>query len=523
MDAVVYARYSSDNQREESITAQLRAINGYAKKEGIHILHKYIDEAESAKTDNRPQFLKMMEDITTGAIKADLVLVHKLDRFARNRYDSAIYRKKLKDNNMRLLATSQPLDDSPESIILESMLEAMAEYYSLNLGREALKGMRENAYKGMHTGGTPPLGYDVDPKTKKYILNKKEAIIVKMIYDMAVSGQSYNTIIDTCNDKGYKTKRGKTFGKNSINSILKNEKYTGLYIFNKLADEHNGHKYKPREEWITVENAMPVIIEKEEWEKVQEILSGRTRQRNRGDRPYLLTGKVVCGECGGPMVGSRSKGRNDNYYYFYVCSNRKRLRICKNTGIRADYLENYVLNEIEEKCFPRTQEDIDHESEELMIAYENKLKSEDGEIEHLKNDVIKTDNKINRFLEAFENGSMTGEIAGKRLEELKKERDLLQNRIKHITAARPEITIDTFKNYFMQNKNSLTNRNDVSELQRIIKICLDSITVFPGSKDQSKVSIKLKHDVFGYYGSGEGIIVISETTTKAKLYGKMRK
>ena len=185
--AVAYCRFSSDNQREESIDAQLRAIREYAKHNNIEITKVYKDEAKSATTDDRPQFLKMISDSKLGEF--DAIIVHKLDRFSRNRYDSAVYKKKLKDNGVTLISVLEHLDGSPESIILESLLEGMAEYYSKNLAREVMKGMKETALQCKHTGGKPPLGYDVAPD-KTYIINKTEAQIVKLIFKMYVDGFS---------------------------------------------------------------------------------------------------------------------------------------------------------------------------------------------------------------------------------------------------------------------------------------------------------------------------------------------
>ena len=154
--AVIYARFSSDNQREESIDAQMRAIKEYAKRNDVIIVGEYVDKAKSATTDKRPEFLRMISDSKEEGF--DVVLVHKLDRFARNRQDSIGYRMELKRHGVSLISVLEYLDDdSPESLILESMLEAMAEYYSKNLAREVNKGMRENALKGLHTGGVPAL------------------------------------------------------------------------------------------------------------------------------------------------------------------------------------------------------------------------------------------------------------------------------------------------------------------------------------------------------------------------------
>lgn len=520
--AVAYARYSSDNQREESITAQLRAMYAYSEKENIKILKEYVDEAESAKTDNRPYFLRMIDELSSGKIKADFVLVHKLDRFARNRYDSAIYRKKIKDANMRLIAVSQPMDDSPESVILESTLEAMAEYYSLNLGREVMKGLKENAYRGKHTGGTPPLGYNVDPQTKQYVLNEREADIVRLIYDMVLAGNSYSNIIDECNAKGYKTKWGKPFGKNSIYSILKNEKYTGLYIFNKLDNEHNGHKCKPREEWIVVENAMPIIIEKEKWDEVQNMLNNRTKQRNRSVRPYVLTGKVICGECGGSYVGSRTKGGNGEYYYFYLCSDKKRLGQCTNLSIRAEYLESYVLDRIQARCYPQNEDDVIFMVNHLMTLQKNMLHSKNHEAEYLKKELARIETKIKKYLDAFETGSMMGNIVSERLALLETEKNTYLDRLKDINEPQLLLTPKYIREYYQKNNKSLTIRDDVSDLQRIININTQEVKIIPGP-DEPIIDVKLKNDILGYYGSGGAVLTISETITRKELYHRYKK
>ena len=176
----LYARFSSDNQRSESIDAQVRAMEAYCKQHSYVIVNTYVDEAKSATTDRRPAFQQMISDSSSHSF--DILLVHKLDRFARNRYDSAVYKRELKKNGVTVYSVLENLDDSPESIIMESVLEGMSEYYSQNLAREVMKGMRETALQGKHTGGKPPLGYDVDPASHKLVVNEAEAETVRLIY-----------------------------------------------------------------------------------------------------------------------------------------------------------------------------------------------------------------------------------------------------------------------------------------------------------------------------------------------------
>lgn len=185
MRAYAYARYSSSNQREESIDAQLQAIREYAARENIQVARVFIDEAESARYDDRPSFQDMID--TARVDPPDMILVHKLDRFSRNRYDAAVYRRKLRDHGVRLVSVLEPLDGSPESVILESVLEGMAEYYSRNLAREVMKGMRQTAQKGKWCGGRPPLGYVVGPD-RFLVIEPKGAATVRRIFDLFLQG-----------------------------------------------------------------------------------------------------------------------------------------------------------------------------------------------------------------------------------------------------------------------------------------------------------------------------------------------
>ena len=171
-NVVAYCRYSSDNQRVESIDAQIRAIEEFCEKNNYNLRKIYVDEATSGtSTEDRENFLQMIEDSKLNNF--DYVIVHKFDRFARNRYDHAMYEKTLNDNGVKLLSVLEQVNDSPEAVILKSVLTGMNEYYSLNLAREVKKGLKENALKCVHTGGIPPLGYDL-LQIKNTLLMKKK-------------------------------------------------------------------------------------------------------------------------------------------------------------------------------------------------------------------------------------------------------------------------------------------------------------------------------------------------------------
>ena len=206
----------------------------------------------------------------------DLVIVHKLDRFARNRYDSAVSRKILRDNGVELYSVIEKFDNTPESIILEGLMETLNEYYSANLSREVMKGMRENALQCRYTGGYVPLGYRVDD-TGHFQINEEEAEVVRRIFSGTIQGMSYRELQQEFNEKGIRTRTGKLFGKNSLYSILTNEKYIGVYVYNRAVSKdsrgkRNNHRSKPDDQIIRIENGIPAIVTREEFQAVQELL-----------------------------------------------------------------------------------------------------------------------------------------------------------------------------------------------------------------------------------------------------------
>lgn len=479
--AVAYTRFSSDNQREESIDAQIRAIKEYAKRNDIIIVGEYIDKAKSAMTDNRPEFLRMISD--SKREEFDIVLVHKLDRFARNRQDSIGYRMELKRHGVSLISVLEYLDDeSPESLILESVLEAMAEYYSRNLAREVNKGMRENALKGLHTGGLPPLGYDVDPQTRKLVINEKEAAAVRLIFKMFSEGFGYDKIINELNLQGFKTKSGKHFAHNSLHNIIRNEKYTGVFIFNKLVSKdmdgkRNGNAYKEPEEIIRVEGAVPEIISKEEFEMaLNKILSRKqVRAANNAVEVYLLSGKIFCGECGGAYVGNRKyAGRNKTLQVTYRCSVRKSKHICKNKDIRKDYIEDYVLEKLADYAFNKA-----------MIP---KLIDEYAQFEMEKDSVsIKKQESINKRITEIKKeisnllmlaAKVASESLAQKLEELELEKNILKEQLEQvcIEVNANKVSLEKFSEVFKETyKNLLEGR--LSTTKNLIEIFVDKVLV----------------------------------------------
>lgn len=517
MKAVAYCRYSSDNQREESIDAQIRAIKEYCSKENIDLIKIYIDEAKSGTNDNREQFIEMIHNCTTGNFNA--VLVHKLDRFARNRYDSAFYKKKLKENGVKLLSVLEHLDDSPESIILESVLEGMAEYYSKNLAREVMKGMKESAYQCKHLGGLPPLGYDVDIN-KNYVINETESLAVKKIFKLYINGYGYAAISNELNNCGFKTKNKKMFTKNSIRDILLNEKYSGVYVFNKRVSGKKNHIYKDNNKIIRIDGGIPAIISKELFHKAQEKLKSNSkgpRQVNVKTH-YLLTGKVICGKCNHSYTGGGYRGgRGGKKYYIYQCMNKKS-KLCTNKDIRKDLMENFVIEQLKNKIF--NDNSINDICTELLDYITNSKNRNNKELKYLYDQKEITSSKINKAMDLLLEGLINKETISNKINILQEDLNTFIDRIEQLKKSNTNwINKKKIKQFLMFSKNSLETGDYIAK-RKVIELFVSKILI-----TDEKIDIIFKIDSFktsvmesGNSGGGEPYITIPLSINRKELY-----
>ena len=423
--AVAYCRFSSDLQREESIEAQTRAIEQYCKSNNITLLTVYADRAISGTSDQRPEFQRMIRD--SASKRFDIVLVHKLDRFARNRYDSAFYKNILKKNGVKLVSVLENLQDTPESVILESVIEGMNEYYSLNLSREVRKGLQENALACKVTGGPPALGYSVDRNTQKYIINEYEAEAVRMIFRLYIEGYSYTEIINALNSRGYRTRRGLPFAKNSLYEILRNERYTGSYIYVKDATKNPTGKYVRHGKYdsdaiIRIPGGMPQIISPEDFKRVQAKMKERQHKAAKfsAKQEYLLSGKIYCGECNSPYAGNSRRPRPGHpMYVSYKCTKRnQRNQLCKNPEINRDRLEQLVLEKLSKTIFdPKV---IPQLVKEYNAYIDNKAGSSQSRLDALQSELRAVERKISNAVNLMiETGSAAIKDKLRELEESK--------------------------------------------------------------------------------------------------------
>ena len=454
MKAYAYARFSSDQQREESIAAQLRAIREYAQVNGIDIVREFTDEAKSATTDKRPGFLAMF---ASDLKQIDLVIVHKLDRFSRDRYDSAFYKRELRKKGVRLVSVLEHLDDSPESVILESVIEGMNEYYSRNLGRETLKGMRENAYKCKHTGGQPPLGYDV--VDGYYQINPQEAEWVRRIFGMYADGYKYSEIIRSLGNA--KTKWGQDFTNTSLHSILNNEKYIGTFTFGKTHKKnHNSHAPEDSEV-IRVPDGIPRIIDDDTWIICQERMTAKKRNSAVNfKRIYILSGKLVC-DCGSVMNGSASTNSKGSYRY-YRCPK------CRNA---------FPANEIEQEVIDRISSHLNFtmaEAERLhdLMVTDQKRKRESETAKELQ----EVQRKIQNLVTAIEEG-VKYSLISEQMEKLYDRERELRNRLVLLDEVPPVEKVMEFLDS-VSDLNKLPQLEQKSLINRLVEKIIVAGTQF---------------------------------------------
>lgn len=393
--AVIYARYSSEKQTEQSIEGQLRVCYEYARQNDYEIVDTYIDRAKTGRNDNRESFQSMIRD--SSAKKFSVILVYALDRFSRNRYDSAIHKATLKKNGVKLISATQPITNSPEGILLESLLEGLAEYYSVELSQKLARGRRESINKGQYIGGFVPFGYKIIDK--KYVINEEEAKKVRLIFDLFASGLSYTELRQYLKDNNILNRKSSNFKQHNIEIILKNKAYIGVLKIGEFINE----------------NAIPPIIEKSKFNEVQNRIMFNYRKKTKSTEEFLLTGKAICGECGCNLVGDCGTGKLGRRYYYYSCKDHKNGSGCDLPSIAKDKLETFVLKVI--------RENVDEKFiNEITIDLLKEVNTSDikKSIDSLKKEINVINTKLSNLANAISEGIINDKIKEQNAELLDK-------------------------------------------------------------------------------------------------------
>ena len=477
--AVIYARYSSHGQTKQSIDGQIAAAQKYAEGKGYTIIHIYADRAMTGRNDDREQFQKMLSDTATHQF--GVILLWKIDRFGRNREEIAFNRYRCKKNGVRVERVAEDVPDGPEGVILDSVLEGMAEYYSLQLAQNVRRGQRESAKKSQSNGGTRMIGYKVNPDTKRYEIDPDTAPFITEVFRRYAGGQTMAEIAAWLNAQGLRATRGGMFTVNSLHRLLKNEKYTGVYIFRDIRNE----------------GGMPALIDRATFDKVQEMLKVNRRAPSRvwSRAEYLLTDKLFCGHCGAPMAGVSGHGHTGVKHNYYTCLNRKRKKSCTKKSVRQDVLEPLVLKSI--RNLLQDDATLKYIADRVWAEYERSDTSGDT-IRALDRQIADVDRALSNVMKAIEMG-IINEMTKARMDELTEQKQALSAARADAGLARGFKLTRNMILYFLR-KMAAMDISDRDSQKRLIKTFVNAIYLYDDHFDIA----------FNYTENGKVIVKMQE-------------
>ena len=473
MNAVAYARYSTDKQTENSIAYQLSKITEYCNKNKITLTGVYSDEACSGTNTNRTGFQTMLSDARKK--KFDAVVIYDISRGSRDVVDWLEFRKDMKMLDIQVISTSQNLGDisDPNAFLTELISVGLGQHQVLDTRKKSIDGTKERAKKGLFCGGYPPIGYDI--KDGEYIINETEASAVRKIFSLYADGASYDIIINKLN--GLKGKRGQAIGKSSLHAILKNERYIGIYTWNKKQ-----YKYmrkwaggKPNPNIVKIENAIPPIIDNGTWERVQKRM--RTNKRNatnKAKREYLLSGLIKCASCGGAYIGKCSISKKGYETKYYVCGSKYRNHTCNAPNINANELETFVMITVKNYL---KELDFNKYAEEIL----KQLNNTSNDTQKEKAELAEVERKINNCVKSIANGLIFEELQDE-VNRLKLRKSELQDIISYNTNSNTEITKGDIINKLNFDVNNIENdpKKVINDLVSVEVNKDGSCTVFVG-------------------------------------------
>lgn len=452
--AVAYARYSSAGQRDVSIDQQLRDIRAYAQREGYTIVHEYADHARSGyrNVSARSEFQAMITAASSGSF--DTVLCWKVDRFGRSREDSVVYKGQLSRLGVSVVYVMEPIPEGAAGVLTEGMLEAIAEWYSRNLSENVKRGMSDNARKCLYNG-TTVYGYN-GIRNMPYQINEEQAAVVRQIFSLYIDGYSMAEIARILNDSGQRTESGRLFTLNKIHNILKQERYTGVYLF---ADHR-------------IVGGMPVIIDPETWEKAQRMKAKTGRHYEKNPVDYLLTGKAFCGHCGKPMVGDSGTSKTGATHYYYTCQSHKRRAGCDKKSVRKEWLEDFVVNFLLDHVLSGPEMERIAES---ILDYQKK-QAASSPIRSMESELRSTERKISNVNRAIAEGVFSSSTL-EMLHQLEATASSLRLSIEARRYAEGQL-LDRSRILFFLNGFATMDRADPHDRRTLINVFLNCVYVY---------------------------------------------
>ena len=454
MNAVIYARYSSDNQREESIEGQLRECSEFAERKGYTVINTYADRAISGKkADNRPQFMQMIADSRQRQFEA--VIVWKIDRFSRDKYDSVFYKNALMKNGVSVISAKEPIDDTPEGQLMESIFEGFSVYFIKDLSAKVSRGMTENVLKGKFNGGTVTFGYKID-KNRHFVPDPVNAPVVRDVFERYASGENSKDILKSLTDRGVTNRYGKSPSYNFITHLLNNRRYLGEYRFRNTV----------------VENAFEPLVSKELFDKCQKRLKINNRTSSHFkhvEDTYILTGKMFCGHCGSTMVGVSGTGQSGKTYRYYHCTKAKKKHACSKKRINKELIEDIVIDRtLDMLSDRRTVERIARSCYELQKSGSSKLIG-------MKTRLKQIEREIDNIMSAIKQGIFTASVKTE-LEKAENKKSVLEHEIATEESGRPILSMEQIKYWICKFK--MIDRGSEEQKRRLIDAFVNSIYVY---------------------------------------------
>ena len=496
--ACCYTRFSTEHQNQSSTIGQLKAIKAYCEKNNIEIIETYIDEAQTGTNTNRKDFQRLLADAPTALW--DTVVVYNMSRLSRSVKDTLNIKEEFEKLGKKILSVIENQEETPEGDFFNLITYGMNELFVKQFARDSWRGLLVNANECKALGGVPPLGYDVS-KDRKYIINPKEAEIVKIIFDMALKDYSYREIAKYLNDNGYVKRDGRHFTGN-FNDILRNEKYKGVYVWNlrenkKKAGKKTNRIHKTSDDVIRIPGGMPAIIDEETFERIQKILDERKHKyKRRGAKAkYLLTGLIRCGYCDKAFSGSYTfSGMGQVYRSLYKCNtNSQKSNKCNSKDINMEYLNWYI-----KKLLMNTILNVDNAKEyqdglkEIATASRRKLNDRIGEIEFQKSKIREKTLEFAELLPFATEGdyvkvmkeisNLTAQRAALELEEVE-----LQRKYGNI----PKISIKDIREFIVKYRTLMITK-DTELLRKTIFHLIEKIVI-----DNDKVRVHI--DLMKYF------------------------
>ena len=450
---MIYARFSSHNQREASIEQQVEMCTALAKRMGLTVLDTYSDKAISGRTDNRPSFQRMMNDATTGMF--DYVLAWKSNRMGRNMLEAMLNDATLQEEGVRTVYVEEDFEDNAAGRFALRNMMNVNQFYSESMAEDVRRGMMDNATKCMVNGRTP-FGYKKG-KDGKYEIVPDQAEIVREIFNRVIEGWPHVDIMDDLNARGIKNRDGNIWQRTTFDKMLRNEQYIGVYKFS----------------GVRTEGGIPPILDRETFEEVQLLLTTKKhpRGRRRNTQDYMLTGKLFCGQCGSPMVGICGTSRNGDRHYYYLCQGKHNKNGCTKQNEKQEKIEQAVVNYIKKLIMDDAT--IDWLLDGLQ-EFEATLRAQ-STVTAMEKELAETEKAIGNLMRAIEAGIITETTKG-RMMELEKQKKDLQQRIRIENKLLMPLDPEDIRFALIKYRN--TNMNDRQYQRELINTLIKAVYVF---------------------------------------------